>query len=471
MQITLSSTTSSAVSNASQGQASLPKEGGFSSLLFGSVQQSSQNADTVNQANQNTEDDLSALLAVLLKPADESNALGTFVDEKTELVNMAEELVEKGEMPSLQELAVLLQTDVETLKQSLQSLLHSLKGSKEALELENKATNSSEPEEAQALPAADLAALIGQITETPLPLLKEADKPLVVTAVRAAQLINYFAEHLTKPDQRFQPLQTALKNAEVLLNQHTNNSSLLNIMKNGIQLPVNAADSLSQQGSNNPLPYITQNGMHAISFSQKNTAQSSLQHAFAHYSHAQEIEVSNTASLKPTVQIAESGNPFLHQLSKAEQFVMNVKTNPGPMNMEQFIEKFTQVLSNSNMMKMPNGTKMLIKLYPEQLGSLRIELLQQNGVMTAKILSSTQTVKELLEQNAHQLKHAFSQQSVTVDKIDIVSPETKQQLFDRGTPQQRQQEQKQPDRESSEANDKNKSSTFEEALQNVELEV
>lgn len=444
MQITLSSTTSSAASNAPQGQASLPKEGRFSNLLFGSVQQSSQNTATVNQANQNTEDDLSALLAALLKPAGESNAIGTFVDEKTELVNMAEELVEKGEMPSLQELAVLLQTDVETLQQSLQSLLHSLKGSKEALELESKA---SEPEEVQALPAAELAALIGQITEIPLPLLKEADKPLVVTAVRAAQLINYFVEQCTKPDQRFQPLQIALKNAAALLNQ---------------------------QASNNSSSYTILNGIQAMSSSQTSIVQSSLQTAFAHYSHALETEessVNKTISLKPSVQIADSGNPFLHQLSKVEQFVMSVKTNPKPMNMEQFIEKFTQVLGNSNMMKMSNGTKMLIKLYPEQLGSLRIELLQQNGVMTAKILSSTQTVKELLEQNAHQLKHAFNQQSVTVDKIDIISPETKQQLFDRGTPQQRQQEQKQSDRESNDSNDKNKSSSFEEALQNVELEV
>lgn len=447
MQITLSSAASSAAGNALQNQDPLAKETGFSSLLLGSVQQNSQNAPVVNQVNQNNEDDLFVLLAALLKPAGESNALGMVVDEKIELVNMAEELVKKGEMPSLQELAVLLETDVETLQQSLHSLLHSIKDSKEAVELENAETDLRQPEEIQELPIADLAAFIGQITEIPAPLLKEADKPLVITAVRAAQLINYFAEHLTKPDQRFQPLQTALRNADALLNQ---------------------------QASKNTSLYTIQNGIQAISFSQTSTIQSSLQTAFAHYSYAQETEetsANKAALVKPAVQIIDSGSPFLHQLSKAEQFVMSVKTNPRPMNMEQFIEKFTQVLGNSNMMKMPNGTKILIKLYPEQLGSLRIELLQQNGVMTAKILSSTQTVKELLEQNAHQLKHAFSQQSVTVDKIDIASPETKQQLFDRDTQQQRQQEQKQSDSESTDSNDKNQSSSFEEVLQNVELEV
>jgi flagellar hook-length control protein FliK len=277
-----------------------------------------------------------------------------------------------------------------------------------------------------------MTALIKLIAENGSLPFKATDKQVMMTVVKAAKLVTYFAEHLPEQKARFQPLQTALKNAAALLDKQTTGSS------------------------------------------QSNIKQVSLQTAFANYQSVQESEESigsKTGAVKSVSQSIESVHPFLHQLSKTEQFVISVKSNPRPMNMEQFIEKFTQILGNANLMKTPNGTKLLIKLYPEQLGSLRIELLQQNGVMTAKIMSSTQSVKELLEQNAHQLKHAFNQQNVTVDKLDIASPETKQQLFERDAQQQRQQEQKQSNEQSTEQKDSETISSFEEALLNVELEV
>ncbi|WP_050181450.1 flagellar hook-length control protein FliK [Domibacillus robiginosus] len=393
----------------------------FGSFLLGSVQQAVQSTAASAQQAEEVEVGLSAFFASLFKAADDAEALGELVGKDAELVKLAEELVENGEMPSLQELAVLLQTDAEMLQQSIQTLFQSVNIKQEETGSENQLSRTDNQEAEGNLPLEELTALIGQVAENPDLLFKEGDKPLLATAVRAARLINYFAQHLQKPEPHFQPLQTAVKNAEALVNQ-----------------------------------------------------QASLRTAFANYKGFQDMGESigsKPASTKPSVQAVEVANPFLQQLSKTEQFVMSVKTNPRPMNMEQFIEKFEQVLGNSNLTKMPNGTKMLIKLYPEQLGSLRIELLQQNGVMTAKILSSTQTVKELLEQNAHQLKHAFAQQNVTVEKVDIASPDTRQQLFDRGAQQQRQQEQKPHEPESSENSQSEIISSFEEALQNVELEV
>ncbi|MED0667324.1 flagellar hook-length control protein FliK [Bacillus badius] len=134
---------------------------------------------------------------------------------------------------------------------------------------------------------------------------------------------------------------------------------------------------------------------------------------------------------------------FFHQLGRTETFSLSVHTNPRPMNMEQFIEKFSQVLGNSNLVKMPNGTKLLIRLYPEQLGSLRIELLQQNGMMTAKILSSTSAVKELFEQHVSSLKHAFGQQNINVDKIELTFSQAEPQKFDRQQQQQQSRQQQQ----------------------------
>ena len=64
-------------------------------------------------------------------------------------------------------------------------------------------------------------------------------------------------------------------------------------------------------------------------------------------------------------------------------------------------------------------TKLSIKLYPENLGTIRIELVQQNGILTARLLASTALGRELLDSNAHQLKQAFVQQNIQVERLDI----------------------------------------------------
>ncbi|OXS63253.1 flagellar hook-length control protein FliK [Bacillus sp. V-88] len=106
-------------------------------------------------------------------------------------------------------------------------------------------------------------------------------------------------------------------------------------------------------------------------------------------------------------------------LPKAETFSMNLPSTGRSLQYEQFVKEFQNILGKSNMITQPNMSKLLIKLYPEQLGSLRIELLQQNGVMTAKILASTSGAKEMLDSQIHGLKHAFSAQNLNVEKIEI----------------------------------------------------
>lgn len=64
-------------------------------------------------------------------------------------------------------------------------------------------------------------------------------------------------------------------------------------------------------------------------------------------------------------------------------------------------------------------TRLTIKLYPENLGTVRIELVQNDGVLTARLLASTAHGRELLDSQAHQLKQAFVQQNIQVDRLDI----------------------------------------------------
>nr|WP_285851891.1 flagellar hook-length control protein FliK [Sporosarcina luteola] len=76
-------------------------------------------------------------------------------------------------------------------------------------------------------------------------------------------------------------------------------------------------------------------------------------------------------------------------------------------------------MKRSNFGQVGGTNRMLIKLYPEHLGQVRIELLETNGIMTARILASTALAKGMLDSQLHQLKHAFNQQNLQVDRVDI----------------------------------------------------
>lgn len=146
-------------------------------------------------------------------------------------------------------------------------------------------------------------------------------------------------------------------------------------------------------------------------------------------------------------QVQELGNQFvdqsistnpvhMQQVSKIEQFVLQVNQDSKPVNYEQFVKDFTNILGKSQFFKGDGTNKLLIKLYPEHLGSLRIEILQDKGALTARMIATTSAAKDILDSQLHQLKHAFTQQNIQVDKLDVVFGETEAQKFDQGEAEQ-----------------------------------
>jgi flagellar hook-length control protein FliK len=145
---------------------------------------------------------------------------------------------------------------------------------------------------------------------------------------------------------------------------------------------------------------------------------------------------------KKSIQTVQGTN--LHfVLPKTENFSMSLTSGSRSIQYEQFVKEFQNILGKSNMLAQPNMSKLLIKLYPERLGSLRIELLQQNGIMTAKILASTTTAKEMLDSQIQGLKHAFTSQNLNVEKIEISQTLSDTERQYKGQSQQQSQQQKQ----------------------------
>lgn len=86
---------------------------------------------------------------------------------------------------------------------------------------------------------------------------------------------------------------------------------------------------------------------------------------------------------------------------------------------ENFVKQFEQIMNRSQLANNAQGQRLLIKLYPEHLGSVRIEFSQQNGIMSARILASTATGKQMIESQLHQLKTGLASQNIQLDRIDI----------------------------------------------------
>lgn len=123
-----------------------------------------------------------------------------------------------------------------------------------------------------------------------------------------------------------------------------------------------------------------------------------------------------------------------------------------------FVRELSNIMGRANFNQIAHTAKLTIRLYPEELGSLRVELLQKDGMMTAKFLASSSTAKEMLEVQMHSLRQAFSQQNIQVDRIEVTYGDSSQLKYTnqngqheqgRENRQEFQEQDKQPDSESS----------------------
>ena len=131
----------------------------------------------------------------------------------------------------------------------------------------------------------------------------------------------------------------------------------------------------------------------------------------------------NKITAGPVITTGETSagthNPFLN-MSKLEQFVLNTQSGEkGTVNSDQLLKSFENIISRAQFTSQNGMQKLFLKLNPEHLGSLRVEIIQQNGVMIAKIIASTSQAKELLDSQLQGLKQAFVNQNIPVEKLEL----------------------------------------------------
>lgn len=107
------------------------------------------------------------------------------------------------------------------------------------------------------------------------------------------------------------------------------------------------------------------------------------------------------------------GNSFF------ETATLNIPFQEQGTELRTFMREFVNVIARSTFQQTPNTSKLLIRLYPEQLGTIRVELLQKEGVLTLRILTSTSTVKEMMESQLHFLRTALHSQNIEFEQIEV----------------------------------------------------
>lgn len=134
------------------------------------------------------------------------------------------------------------------------------------------------------------------------------------------------------------------------------------------------------------------------------------------------------------------GHKQFFQLQSAAPVQQTQTTDEKPGTVDQ------QILNTWKQMKFtPFGNssgRFTVRLNPENLGFITIQLTKQNGMYASKITASTQAAKELLEHHLPQLKQALPNMSVQVDRFHIPLQSNEQPLFGQFSEENKQQQPK-----------------------------
>lgn len=184
---------------------------------------------------------------------------------------------------------------------------------------------------------------------------------------------------------------------------------------------------------------------------------------------------SSTSDENATQKQPETGNQVSSSANIAvtptrAEFSLTQTDSAGSSRSEALMREMQMLFKRSNFGQVGGSTRMLIKLYPEHLGQIRIELHETNGVLTARILASTALAKGMLDSQMHQLRNALAQQNLQVERIDVTqsiqesSKNEREQAFNEQFKREQQEESKQNNSSS-----EDEEMSFEEFM--IELEV
>ncbi len=114
------------------------------------------------------------------------------------------------------------------------------------------------------------------------------------------------------------------------------------------------------------------------------------------------------------------------QIGKIDEKILDVKTEKisdvvmnKTTNMQEQIDVIKQVSEKIDVNLLEDKSEMIIKLKPDHLGKVTVEIAVENGNITAKFLAESQKVKEILEASMQDLKDHLANQGMVVQDLSV----------------------------------------------------
>ncbi|MEH7485662.1 flagellar hook-length control protein FliK [Priestia megaterium] len=117
------------------------------------------------------------------------------------------------------------------------------------------------------------------------------------------------------------------------------------------------------------------------------------------------------------------------EVPKGQEFSIDLgQVKSDHQQSDNLLNELQKIWSKASLSAEKGRSKLFIALFPKQLGTISIEVLQQENETTAQVIVSSAKTKELLDANLSTLRQVLTSQHVSVDQVDVAAvqaaPET-----------------------------------------------
>lgn len=120
-----------------------------------------------------------------------------------------------------------------------------------------------------------------------------------------------------------------------------------------------------------------------------------------------------------TISIPQDNKQDIKEVSSAEQnYLVYVPVKNNKVDEGAFIKELGKVFATAKYTSSSPQKKLFLQLFPEKLGFLRIELVQKNDSIIAKIYASSEEAKKILQSQMGEMKSLFNS-DVKIEKIEV----------------------------------------------------
>lgn len=115
-------------------------------------------------------------------------------------------------------------------------------------------------------------------------------------------------------------------------------------------------------------------------------------------------------------------------MEKTSSIITETKTMPRPQQHNQ-TEIIQQIVEKAKISGNKSHNEIMIKLKPETLGNIRLNISTENQHVIIKVIADSSTVKEILENNLHHLKDGFVHQGLEIGSFDVLVGDGNEQSY------------------------------------------